>query len=195
MFFSKRVFFTSIGLTLVIGTSGWLVIKSAQDQISHGDLPAHFVENTAENINYEKYDQQGWLQYSAKAKQATRFFNQDAKLKTVHAIFYSKDRNDEPWNISSNYADITNNNNNIHLYDNVIMERQARGENSPAIKIMTEMVDYNDDKDYLSTDKRVVISQPGTANNTIGVGMTGSPKKSDFKLLKNLRSFYVGQKQ
>ncbi|WP_440683333.1 LPS export ABC transporter periplasmic protein LptC [Cysteiniphilum halobium] len=193
MFFSKRVFFTTIGLVIVIGTSGWLVVKSAQEQISHGDLPAHFIENTAKSITYEKYDTKGWLEYKATAVDATRFYNQDAKLSTVNAVLYSKDTKDKPWNITANYADITNNNNNMHLYGNVVMLREDNGKNSPAIKIATDSVYYDDNKDYMSTDKQVTISQPGTPNNTIGTGMDGTPKKGDFKLLKNVRSYYVGQ--
>lgn len=193
MFFSKRVFFTTVGLVTVISTSGWLVVKSAQEKISHGDLPAYFVENTAKNITYEKYDTRGWLEYKTTALSATRFYNQDAKLSKVNAIFYSKDRQDKSWDIMTNYVDITNNNNNMHLYDNVVMLRKANGVDLPLIKITTEFVNYDDNKDYISTGKQVKISQPGTPNNTIGMGMSSTPKKGNFKLLKDVRSYYAGQ--
>ncbi len=193
MFFSKRVFFTTIGLVTVIGSSGWLVVKSAQEQISHGDLPAHFVENTAQDLVYEKYNQSGRLQYTATAKDSKRFYNQDAKLDGVSAVFYAKKPEDKPWHITSDYADITNSNNNIRLYGNVIMQRKANGKNSPAIKMMTDVVDYDNDQDNLTTDQKVIISQPGTPNNTVGIGMISAPKKGDFKLLKEVRSYYAGQ--
>ncbi|WP_116963021.1 LPS export ABC transporter periplasmic protein LptC [Fastidiosibacter lacustris] len=193
MFFSKRVFFSTIGLSVVVGSSGWLVVKSAQEQISHGELPAHFIENTAEGLRYEKYDQKGWLQYSLYAKQGKRFYNQDAVLSEVNAEFFSKDQNDKPWYITANNADVTNNNNNIRLYGNVIMQRQANGNSSPAIKITTEMIDYDNNKDDLNTDKLVTFTEPGTPNNTVGLGLSGAPKKGNFTLLKNVRSYYAGQ--
>ena len=41
------------------------------------------------------------------------------------------------------------------------------------------------------TDTQVTISQPGTPNNIVGTGMNGTPKKGDFKLLKDVRSYYA----
>ena len=108
-------------------------------------------------------------------------------------MLYSKDKQDKPWNVSANYADISDNNNNMHLYGNVVMLRKANGKNSPAIKVTTESVNYDNNKNYVETDKMVTISQPGTPNNTVGIGMNGAPKKGDFRLLKDVRSYYAGQ--
>ena len=164
------------------------MVKSAQEQISQGDLPNDFIETSAKNLIYEKFDKRGWLEYTVSAIDVERFYNQDAKLITVSALFYTKNRQDNPWNITAGHVIFTDK--NMHFYDNIVMLRKAKGENFPSIKITTEAFTYND-KDYLNTDQKVTISQPGTKNNTVGIGMIGEPKKGDFKLLKDVRSYYA----
>lgn len=194
MFFSKRAFFSTLGLALVVSVSGWFVVKSVQQQINQGKLPNDFVVNTAQNLRDVKTDINGDLTYIAEVEKAVRYENTDAWLNKMNIVFYNnKVQSKAPWHITSDYAKLTNNNNNIRLYDNVIMWRQSSGKNAPAVKIATQEALYDDEQDRLSSDRFITITQPGTKNITTGTGLIGQPKQGDYKLLKNVRSYYAGQ--
>ncbi|WP_119344328.1 LPS export ABC transporter periplasmic protein LptC [Facilibium subflavum] len=195
MFFSKRAFFSTIGLAVVVSVSGWFVVKTAQRQISTASVPDDFVISTANEITNIKTNKSGQIAYIAKAQKAKRFENEDAWFYKVDVLFYNKDRKQEPWHITSDYGKVTNNDNNVHLYQKVIMQRQAAGKNAPAVKITTDEVFYDDKKDQLNTDRLVTITQPGTDNITTGEGLIGHPKTGNYKLLKNVRSYYAGQNE
>ena len=192
MFFSKRVFFSSIGLAIVVSTSAWLVIKSAQEQISKGDLPADFIESTARDVSYQKFNASGEMVYQGHSLTAKRYHNGDALLGDVNIIFYNKDKTQSPWYIDSKYAKVTQSNDKIHMYDHVVMQRKRTGKNSPAIKIQTKQVIYLDSKDDLTTKDKVTITEPETNNITTGFGLKAKSKAGEFKLLKNVRSYYEG---
>jgi len=190
MFFSKRSFFSTIGLAMVVTVSGLMVIKSVQKQISQSDLPDDFIIGTSKDLVNSKTNVKGNTVYVAKAKNATLYQNQDSLLSTVNMILYDKNNKLMVWDISSNYAKITNQNNNINLYGNVILLRKESDKKYPDVKIKTESANYYSKKDLLMSARLITITQPGTNNVTTGSGMIASPNKGDYKLLKNVRSYY-----
>ncbi len=196
IFFGKRAFVSTVSLAIVVSVSGWFVIKSAEEQVLKGDIPPNFVVNTAENLRYIKTTDKGSIAYIADAKTAKRYQNEDAIMSDVKIrVFNTQDPSQKPWDISSNHAKVTNNNNNAQMYDHVVMQRAGDGINTPPIKIASELVNYDNNKDFINTDKLVTITEPDTDNITTGVGLTGHPNQGDYQLLSNVRSYYVGNKK
>jgi len=194
MFFSKPAFFSSFILAAFVSVSGWFVIKSLEQQIGKGKLPQHFIINTAKDLHYNSINDQGELSYSAFAKDATRYMNEDALLNTVNFVFYNKGQTEAPWHITSNYAKTTEKNNKIRLYGKVIMQKYSQNNSVPQVKITTEQALYDTPSDTLNTDDLVTITEPGTDNITTGIGLLGYPKQGNFSLLSNVRSYYAGRK-
>ena len=194
MFISKSAFSSSFILAAFVSVSGWFVIKSLEQQMSQGKLPQHFIINTAKDLHYNKIDGQGELSYSAFAKDATRYMNEDALLTAVNFIFYNKGQAEAPWNITSNHAKTTEKNDKIRLYGKVIIQKYSQHSSLPQVQMTTEQVLYNSASDTLDTEDLVTITEPGTDNITTGTGLLGYPKQGNFSLLSNVRSYYAGKK-
>lgn len=194
MFFSKPALFSSVVLAALVSISGWFVIKSLEQQIRKEKLPQDFIINKAKDLHYNRINDQGELAYSALAKSATRYVNEDALLHQVDVVFYNKGQTEAPWHITSNYAKTTNKNDKIRLYGKVVMEKKRQNHALPEVRVTTEQVLYDSPSDTLNTDDLVTIVEPGTDNITTGIGLLGYPKQGNFSLLSDVRSYYAGRK-
>ena len=193
IFFSKRAFFSTLGLAVVVSVSSWFVIKSAEQQIARGELPADFIVNTAQNLRYVKTDKNGEIIYLADAQKAQRYQNENALLhKVTITVFNRENHLQKPWQITSEHAEITHQNNNVRMYGKVIMQRQGNGKNAPPIKIESPEVLYDNEKARVSSNKLVTITEPGTQNVTTGVGLIGHTNTGAYELLNHVRSYYAG---
>ncbi|MFZ9036091.1 MAG: LPS export ABC transporter periplasmic protein LptC [Francisellaceae bacterium] len=191
MFFSKRSVFFTLGLGLVIGSSSWLAIKSAEQQLATSNLPQDFIINKAKDVSYTRINEQGYLTYDATAKTAERMQSGNSRFAGVNAWFYSSDPLQKPWHVTSDYAKVTQNNNKITLFDHVVVKHAASGRTGIPVEITTDHANYWNNKDFLTTDAWVVISQPDTRNNTVAKGLIAYPDKGQFKLLSHVRSYYA----
>ncbi len=189
-FFSKRSIFSTIGLTLVVGVTSWVAIKSAQNYQTESKVPGDFVTNFGKKVQFYQMDDKGDIKYIANATNFTRLENGISKLQRVKLVIYGNDQSQKPWVLTSNLADIANNNTEINLKGDVVLSQVGNGKQSPPIKMTTEQAYVYPKKDTAHTEKPVKITEPGSANIMTGVGMDAKFNPTTVKLLSQVRTYY-----
>jgi LPS export ABC transporter protein LptC len=189
-FFSKRSIISTISLTLVVGMTSWIAIKSAQNYQTASTVPEDFVTNFGKDVEFSQMDDKGDIKYIANAANFTRLENGISKLQTVKLVIYGNDQSQKPWVLTSNLADIANNNTKINLKGDVILSQAGNGEQSPPIQMTTEQAYVYPKKDTAHTEKPVKIIEPCTENIMTGVGMDAKFNPTTVKLLSQVRTYY-----
>lgn len=190
MFYSKRSFFLIVGLAVFAAGSGWMVAKNAMRLVGSDKLPPDFITNSAMDLTYTKLDAQGRKNYTAHARQADYFANQDGLMTDVTIVVYPKQKNDPTWTITADYAKMTEQQSLLEMYGDVKATRPNDSQGQGAMTLLGDHVFYHPKDDKMYSKDWVTIYQPETANKIVGKGMTGHPKLNEFTLLSQVRSYY-----
>ncbi|MCF6765082.1 LPS export ABC transporter periplasmic protein LptC [Thiotrichales bacterium 19S3-7] len=194
MFFSKRSVASTLVLAALVGFTSWLTIESSGTFHSKQKLPNDFVTNVATDTTLYQMNEKGSLRYKAFATHLEKFANDDVDMTQVNMTMEPQKPGDLPWNIVSNHGYLSDKNNKLKLWGNVVITRPGNGKDKPPLKITTSLLYVYPNKDYAETDKFVKMEQVGSKNVITGVGMKAHMHPEKIQLLSKVKSYYESSK-
>jgi len=144
-----------------------------------------------ENFSYVKMAKTGAAQYHVSGEKMTHN-PQDDSYDIVHPVVRNVTNAQAPTTIRAERATVNSDNSEVHLYDNVVMDRPASPD-SDAVHMRSEYVLVLPDDDVMKTDKPVQIN----VGNSIltGTGMTANNATREFRLTSNVHGTYQAPKR
>lgn len=139
-----------------------------------------------ENFSYIKMTLDGQAQYHFSGARLTHN-PQDDSYDIAQPVVNNLNSEEPAMTIRSERATINSDNSQVHLYDNVHMERPASPKNE-AMHVSSEYLLLLPDDDIVKTDKRVEITV-GQSKLT-GTGMVANNATREFRLTSNVHGTY-----
>lgn len=177
-----------LALLMALGLgSFWLyeIMRRATDEAlpnSARKEPDFYVEN----FSYIKISPTGKAQYHVSGSRLTHN-PQDESYDMVLPVVRNVNNTAPPMTIRSERATANNDNSELHLYDNVHLDRPASPQNE-ALHVTSEYMLVLPDDDIVKTDKPVEITL-GTSKLT-GTGMLANNATRELHLANNVHGTY-----
>ena len=182
-----RFFMTLAPLVVLALASFWLyeVMRRATDTAvpnPERSEPDFYVED----FSYVKLSKQGAAQYHFAGERLTHN-PQDDSYDIVNPVVSNISNAEAPMTIRAKRARVSSDNSQVHLYDNVRMDRPATPTAKP-IHIRTEYMLVLPDDDVMKTDKPVEITTDRAKLR--GTGMFANNATREFNLTSNVHGTY-----
>lgn len=182
-----RFFMTLAPLVMLALASFWLyeVMRRATDTAvpnPERSEPDFYVED----FSYVKLSKQGAAQYHFAGERLTHN-PQDDSYDIVNPVVSNINNAEAPMTIRAKRARVNSDNSQVHLYDNVRMDRPATPTVEP-IHIRTEHMLVLPDDDVMKTDKPVEITTDRAKLR--GTGMFANNATREFNLTSNVHGTY-----
>jgi len=173
-------------VVLALG-SFWLyeVMRRATDDVipnPERSQPDFYVEK----FSYVKLSKTGAAQYHFAGERLTHN-PQDDSYDIVRPVLNNISNTESPVTIRAERARVNSDNSQVHLYDNVRMDRQASPTTQP-IHVRSEYMLVLPDDDVVKTHKAVEITA-GQSKLT-GIGMFANNATREFRLTSNVHGTY-----
>lgn len=182
-----RLFMTLAPLVVLALASFWLyeVMRRATDTVvpnPERNEPDFYVEK----FSYVKLSKTGSAQYHFAGERLTHN-PQDDSYDIVNPVVSNISNADAPMTIRAERARVNSDNSQVHLYQNVRMDRPASATAEP-IRIRTEYMLVLPDDDVMKTDKPVEITTDRA--KLTGTGMVANNATREFNLTSNVHGTY-----
>ncbi|MBF0511429.1 MAG: LPS export ABC transporter periplasmic protein LptC [Candidatus Omnitrophica bacterium] len=152
-----------------------MVSVSFADQTTE-TLPSASVPQQLQGFNLNGYGKDGEKTWDVNGTKAD-ISDTNIKITNVDASFYGK----EQANLTADHGTIDKANGNVHLQDNVVVTSVERG-----TKMTTDTLDYNRNKDLVSTKDPVkIVDEKGIMT---GQGMVAHPNLKKAEIKKNVKA-------
>ena len=139
-----------------------------------------------EKFSYVKLSKTGTAQYHFSGERLTHN-PQDDSYDIVNPVVNNISNADAPMTIRAKRARVNSDNSQVHLYDNVRMDRPGSATVEP-VRIRTEYMLVLPDDDVMKTDKAVEITTDRA--KLTGVGMVANNATGEFNLTSNVHGTY-----
>lgn len=139
-----------------------------------------------ENFNYIKIAQDGKVQYHFSGQRLTHN-PQDDSYDIQHPVVVSVGNAPAPMTMRSERAHVNSDSSQVHMYDNVHMDRPASAD-SVHMHLTSEYLLVLPDDDVMRTDKPVQINYDKSVLN--GTGMFANNATREFRLASNVHGTY-----
>lgn len=174
-------------LVVLALASFWLyeVMRRATDTVvpnPERNEPDFYVEK----FSYVKLSKTGSAQYHFAGERLTHN-PQDDSYDIVNPVVSNISNADAPMTIRAERARVNSDNSQVHLYQNVRMDRPASATAEP-IRIRTEYMLVLPDDDVMKTDKPVEITTDRA--KLTGTGMVANNATREFNLTSNVHGTY-----
>jgi LPS export ABC transporter protein LptC len=129
-----------------------------------------------QNFNLNGYSNTGEKAWDVNGTKAN-ITDTNIQITNVDANYYGK----QQANLKADHGTIDKTNGNVHLQDNVVITSMDRN-----TKMTTDVLDYNRNKDLVSTQDPVKIVDPQGV--VTGMGMTAHPNLKKARINKNVKA-------
>ena len=182
-----RFFMTLAPLVVLALASFWLfeVMRRATDTVVPNPERAE-PDFYVEKFSYVKLSKTGAAQYHFAGERLTHN-PQDDSYDIVNPVVNNISNADAPMTIRAERARVNSDNSQVHLYDNVRMDRPASAKTEP-VRIRTEYMLVLPDDDVMKTDKRVEITTDRA--KLTGTGMVANNATREFNLTSSVHGTY-----
>ncbi|RZI44928.1 LPS export ABC transporter periplasmic protein LptC [Herbaspirillum sp. HC18] len=182
-----RFFMTLAPLVVLALASFWLyeVMRRATGDIvptPERSEPDFYVEN----FSYVKMSKTGEAQYHVAGEKMTHN-PQDDSYDIVQPVVRNLRNTEAPTTIRAERAKVNNDNSQVHLYENVRMDKPGTPDSEP-VQVRSEYMLVLPDDDAMKTDKPVKI----TVGQSIltGIGMYANNATRELRLMSNVHGTY-----
>lgn len=182
-----RFFMTLAPLVVLALASFWLY--EVMRRATESDMPAPQRSEPdfyVEKFRYVKLSKTGAAQYHFAGDRMTHN-PQDDSYDIVRPVMRNMSNAESPMTVRAERARVNSDNSQVHLYDNVLMERPASA-NAEPLEVRSEYMLVLPDDDIVQTDKRVDISL-GRSKLT-GTGMQANNATRELRLTSNVHGTY-----
>lgn len=182
-----RFFMTLAPLVVLALASFWLyeVMRRATDTVvpnPERNEPDFYVEK----FSYVKLSKTGSAQYHFSGERLTHN-PQDDSYDILNPVVNNISNADAPMTIRAERARVNSDNSQVHLYQNVRMDRPGTATAEP-VRIRTEYMLVLPDEDIMKTDKPVEITTDRA--KLTGTGMVANNATREFNLTSNVHGTY-----
>jgi LPS export ABC transporter protein LptC len=189
--FSKRSIFSTLGLTLLVGLTSWIAVKSTDSYKFTENPPKDFIANQGYGFEYEQYRPSGTIAYKGNAESVVRLENGQSKMQQLAIKIYPQNSASRPWHVDATKAKSFKKTKVIHLSEQVTIKHPGNSKQSkPALKITMPKASVFPEKNYAETDSPVKLIEQDSPNVLTGVGLKAWFKPLKIKLLSQVRGFY-----
>lgn len=173
-------------IALALG-SFWLLEVMRRDSGDAGPGAARTEPDFyVENFNYVKLARNGKVEYHFSGERLTHN-PQDDSYDIRHPVVVSVGNGPAPMTMRSERAHVNSDSSQVHLHDNVHMDRPA-SQDSVHMHMTSEYLLVLPDDDVMRTDKPVQINYDKSVLN--GTGMFVNNATREFKLASNVHGTY-----
>ncbi len=182
-----RFFMTLAPLVVLALASFWIyeVMRRATDTSVPNPArsePDFYVEK----FSFVKLSKTGAAQYHFSGERLTHN-PQDGSYDIVQPIVRNVSNAQSPIVIKAERARVSSDNSEVHLYENVRMDRQ-KGQDADPLHVRTEYMLVLPDDDVMKTDKPVEITTESA--KLTGTGMYANNATREFRLTSNVHGTY-----
>jgi len=160
-------------------------IPLALDMGGFGHEPDYIVEN----FRATAFDLEGQPRYRLAAERLTHYMDDDT-TELVQPRFVREVPGEPTWRAISKRGVVSSNGENVHLLDDVEVERKVLGDPEPMI-LSTNYLWIIPEADILRTDKPVTIRQGSSVVNAAGMDVDG--KQRTLELAGRVRGTYANR--
>lgn len=174
--------------TIALALASFWVLEVARRSASDGGAASQRVEPDfyVEQFNYVKLSRTGDAQYHLSGARLTHNPRDDSYDVSAPVVRSSRSEG-EPMTIRAERAWINSDSSEIHLFDNVHMDRPAVGER-PRVQLRSQHVIVLPDDDAMTSDKRVeILHGPSVLT---GTGMYANNASGEFRLRSKVHGTY-----
>ena len=178
---------TFVFLVLFAGLTFWLdhVVQPAGPKLDGSGR--HEPDYIVENFNALKLDLTGQPHFTLAAIKMTHYPDtKDTDLERPHLIAFKP--NTPPTHVYAQRGTVTEDGEHAYLYDKVQIVREASRKRSE-VTVNTSYLHVIPDKNYMETDKPVVIQDANTLINAVGLKL--DKEKHELKLLSRVKARYA----
>ena len=180
-----------LGLMLVLAGLTFYLDRTVQDDDSHPALRRHDPDYLVVNFTTTTYNREGAAESSLSADRMVHYPDDDSTELTAPRVVQTKP--DEPkMTVRADRGRLSRDGEDIYLYDNVVLEREA-GAGKSAARLTTEYLQVVRDRSLLRTDREVTIVEE--TSSISGRGMEYSSETQHFTLNANVRARFEAKSQ
>ena len=173
-----------LGLMLVLAGLTFYLDRAVQDDDSHPALRRHDPDYLVVNFTTTTYNRDGAAESTLSADRMVHFPDDDTTELTAPRVVQTKP--DEPkMTVRADRGRLSRDGEDIYLYDNVVLEREA-GAGKSAARLTTEYLQVVRDRSLVRTDREVTIVEE--TRSLSGRGMEYSSETQHFTLNANVRA-------
>ena len=173
-----------LGLMLVLAGLTFYLDRTVQDDDSHPALRRHDPDYLVVNFTTTTYNRDGAAEGSLSADRMVHYPDDDSTELTAPRVVQTKP--DEPkMTVRADRGRLSRDGEDIYLYDNVVLEREA-GAGKSAARLTTEYLQVVRDRSLVRTDREVTIVEE--TRSLSGRGMEYSSETQHFTLNANVRA-------
>jgi len=173
-----------LGLMLVLAGLTFYLDRTVQDDDSHPALRRHDPDYLVVNFTTTTYNRDGAAESSLSADRMVHYPDDDSTELTAPRVVQTKP--DEPkMTVRADRGRLSRDGEDIYLYDNVVLEREA-GAGKSAARLTTEYLQVVRDRSLVRTDREVTIVEE--TRSLSGRGMEYSSETQHFTLNANVRA-------
>jgi lipopolysaccharide export system protein LptC len=177
----------SFMMIIVVGIATWTTFMSYRPQNNTSTNTKQLPDAFMEDITAFIMDKQGKLSMKIVTPKMIHFTENDTTMLTTPQLtLYRKSPN--PWFVTAKYAKATEGVENVHFWDNVMIQHDADQVN-PATLIKTSTLMVHPNRKTAETNQFVTMIQPNLVVKAIG--MQADMNSGDIKLLSQTRGEYV----
>lgn len=188
---SRRLFIMT-SIAVIASTAG---LWAWQSKHNHLDLNPLNTNNSiandedffADHIHVTKYNADGSLYYKMQSTHITHNENNDIALVTQPIMKLYAAQNVQ-WNVTAERGKVYNHQQAIDLIDNVAISKYESNNNTPALRLTTQLITLHPEDNTFATDEHVNIKTDTT--HTTATGMKASMENNRIQLLHNVRTRY-----
>ncbi len=158
------------------------------EQVYSQSLPDYYIKEFV----VQGTDETGAPKFQLSAKLMNHYASDDhADLIEPQMKFYTKNNGPE-WKVRSQTGRIDSGGNNISLYGEVTLFREAFG-NKPPVSIVTRDIHFSPKSNTIHTEN--FVEYTAGQNKILGEGLKANLNKSNIKLLNKTKGRYVPSKK
>jgi lipopolysaccharide export system protein LptC len=172
-----------LGLMLALAGLTFYLDRAVNEEDTHPALRRHDPDYLVVNFTTTSYNRDGAAESTLSADKMIHYPDDDSTELTSPRVVQTKP--DQPrMTVRADRGKLSRDGEDIFLYDNVVLEREA-GEGKSAAKLTTEYLQVVRDRSIARTDREVKIVEAGRALS--GRGMEYSNETRHFSLNAEVR--------
>ena len=173
-----------LGLMLALAALTFYLDRTVNEDDSHPALRRHDPDYLVVNFTTTTYNREGKAESMLSAERMVHFPDDDSTELVAPRVVQTKP--DQPkMTVRADRGKLSRDGEDIHLYDNVVLEREA-GAGRTAARLTTEYLQVVRDRSLVRTDREVKIVEETRALS--GKGMEYSNETQHFTLGSDVRA-------
>ncbi|HVP08926.1 MAG TPA: LPS export ABC transporter periplasmic protein LptC [Burkholderiales bacterium] len=191
MKFSSARLFPLLLMLALAGLTFWLERTVREEEGVHPSLRRHDPDYIVDNLRHTRYNALGAIESTLVAAKMLHYPDDDTTDLVAPRLVQSKP-NEPRMTVTADRGAVSEDGEEVFLYDNVLLVRDGSGEN-PEARMRTDFLHLVRGKSVVSTDREVVITED--TRRLSGRGMEYHNDSQELFLREHVRGRYEATKR